>query len=290
MEITLNNQHIKATISSLGAELKSLVNENTNVDYLWCGDPAHWSGQSPVLFPIIGSLNDGKILIGDKSYEMGNHGFARRSDFQCLASDPLSAHFMLNDNETTLKQYPYKFKLQLIYSLIGNAISIQYMVTNTGTKVMPFQLGTHPAFNCPMGMTKDLSDWYLTFEKKESLSRIGLKDNLLDLNDLSPWMDNTAHMPLNKEIFEAGAIVFKSVESSHVTLSSDKTPEKIIVSYNNFPDMGIWQPVNAPFLCIEPWFGHGDPVGFNGDIMEKIGMVHLNPGETYEAELRIRIS
>ncbi len=290
MTILLQNESIKATISTLGAELVHLEMRNTNTDYMWKGDPAYWGGRSPVLFPIIGSLNDGVVMIDGQSFTMGNHGFARKTEFECVAHDDLSATFRLEESDITLTQYPYRFTLDLIYTLIGTAVSIRYVITNKNDQVMPFQIGTHPAFNCPIGTSETLTDWYLEFEKPETLSRIGLVDNLLNFDRIDLVMDNSTVLPLNPEDFYEGAMVFKSVASSHVTLKSDKTPEKVTVSFRNLPDLALWQPKDAPFLCIEPWYGHGDPIGFNGDILEKIGMVHLEGKQTYEAELRIRIS
>lgn len=155
---------------------------------------------------------------------------------------------------------------------------------------MPFQLGTHAAFNCPMGNTTRLEQWSLEFDQPETLSRIGLVNDLLDLDNLELVMDNTTLLPLRSEDFYSSAIVFKSVASNHIALKSALTTESITVSFHNFPDLGIWQPKDAPFLCIEPWYGHGDPIGFSGDIMDKMDMVHLASKETFSAELRIRVT
>lgn len=290
MKIILENDSIKATIDSLGAELIHLTLKDTDYDYMWKGDPAYWGGRSPVLFPIIGSLNEGNILIEGKTYTMGNHGFARKSNFACIGQEAHTATFRLTESEATLAQYPYKFHLDLTYTLIGTAISIQYRVTNKDQASMPFQIGTHPAFNCPMGQTDQLTQWYLEFEKKETLSRIGLKDNLIDFENLTLTMDNSRRLDLNPQQFYTGAIVLKSLASNNVELKSDDTKESITVSWNNLPHMGIWQPEDAPFLCIEPWQGHGDPIGFDGEMKDKPEVVNLGAGKTYEAELRIRIA
>lgn len=290
MDIKLSNGVIEATINTLGAELTHLVNLATGFDHMWTGDAKFWTGRSPVLFPIIGSLSDGTINVDGKKYSMGNHGFARKSEFECIAQDDLSAVFRLTATDATRAQFPFEFSLVLTYKLIGTAVSISYDVQNMDRTVMPFQLGTHAAFLCPMGNTDSLSQWYLEFEKKEVLSRIGLQDNLLVLDDVTPVMDNTEILPLTAKQFYEGAIVFKEVESSHITLRSDKTPESITVSFSNLPDLGIWQPKDAPFLCIEPWQGHGDPLGFNGELKDKMAVILLEPDKKWEAELRIRIA
>lgn len=114
MTIILDNDTYKATIETLGAELIHLVRKKSDgYDYMWSGDSTYWSGRSPVLFPIIGSLNGGQIKVADKSYSMGNHGFARKSEFECVSSSQKEAVFRLSESEETLKQYPFKFTLEL---------------------------------------------------------------------------------------------------------------------------------------------------------------------------------
>ena len=55
--ITLSNPHLTAQISPLGAELVTLRDE-AGRDLLWNGDPAFWTGRSPLLFPIVGRVRN----------------------------------------------------------------------------------------------------------------------------------------------------------------------------------------------------------------------------------------
>ena len=42
--------------------------------------------------------------------------------------------------------------------------------------------------------------------------------------------------------------------------------------------LGVWtKPGGARFVCIEPWHGVADPVGFDGDLWEKPGIVAIAP-------------
>ncbi len=289
MTIILDNDTYKATIETLGAELIHLVRKSDGYDYMWSGDSTYWSGRSPVLFPIIGSLNGGQIKVADKSYSMGNHGFARKSEFECVSSSQKEAVFRLSESEETLKQYPFKFTLELKCCLTTSGVQINYSVINDDEIIMPFQIGTHAAFNCPFGTSAELKEWYLEFEKVETLKRLGVKDNLIDVNDQTTVMSHSNILPLKKEDFYEYAFVFKNIESKSVRLKSKVTDESIKVSYDNLPDLAIWQPKDAPFLCIEPWYGHGDVLGFEGDIMEKEPMVHLKPKDIFEACLRIDV-
>ena len=51
--IELKNDKISAALKTMGAELTSLK-DTEGTEYLWQGNPDYWSGQAPVLFPIIG--------------------------------------------------------------------------------------------------------------------------------------------------------------------------------------------------------------------------------------------
>ena len=59
---TLHNENVSVTLKSLGAELTS-IKDASGTEYLWQGNPEFWSGQAPVLFPIVGCLRNGTAPI-----------------------------------------------------------------------------------------------------------------------------------------------------------------------------------------------------------------------------------
>jgi galactose mutarotase-like enzyme len=75
-------------------------------------------------------------------------------------------------------------------------------------------------------------------------------------------------VPLKYELFENDALIFKSLQSRYLTILKNQTP-LLRVHYSGFPHLGIWTKINAPFLCIEPWFGYSDSVESTGNLMEK---------------------
>lgn len=257
----IENELITIQVNDMGAELTHLIDKESSLDYMWSGDEAYWTGRSPVLFPIIGSLNEGSCLVDGKRYTMANHGFARRSYFNLIEESENSLTYALSDNEHTRAQYPFKFNLQLNYELVDRRVIIRYTIINKSDKMMPFQIGTHPAFRCPTGNTSMFDQWFLELEKEEVLKTIGLKDNLLLLDQVTEVLNEGKILGLSHEPFYKGAYVFKDVKSSYVTLKSEQTDVFVKVSFEGLPDLAIWQPPNAPFICIEPWYGHGDPYG-----------------------------
>ena len=59
MEFILENENLRVTVESHGAELVSVVNKQTGAEMLWQADPAVWARHAPVLFPYCGRLKDG---------------------------------------------------------------------------------------------------------------------------------------------------------------------------------------------------------------------------------------
>ena len=81
---TLKNTQISIEVDTLGAELKSLKKITTGTEYMWDAKPEYWKRTSPVLFPIVGSLNNGSYRYEGKEYPMSQHGFARDMEFELL--------------------------------------------------------------------------------------------------------------------------------------------------------------------------------------------------------------
>jgi galactose mutarotase-like enzyme len=102
-ELTISNRDIRASVSSLGAELVGLRGGN-GTDYLWNGDPVWWSGHSPILFPIVGELKSGKLKVDGRTFAMARHGFARVSAFEVILREASHCAFRLRPNEETRAQ------------------------------------------------------------------------------------------------------------------------------------------------------------------------------------------
>ena len=76
-EYTIENEYLKLTVTTWGAQVKSVVRKCDNVEHIWQADPAVWGYHTPILFPHCGKVVDGKIEAKGNIYESGQHGFAR---------------------------------------------------------------------------------------------------------------------------------------------------------------------------------------------------------------------
>ena len=68
MEHIIENHLLKARISSLGAELVSLVCKEDGVEHIWQGDPAVWKYHAPILFPWCGKQVGGSFTAKGQRY------------------------------------------------------------------------------------------------------------------------------------------------------------------------------------------------------------------------------
>jgi len=290
MIYSLENLLIKITASTYGAELHSITGKREGTEYLWNGNPEYWKYHAPHLFPIVGKVVNCKFRVDEKTYEIPAHGLARISNFDFIAQTNESITFRLNYSEDTLKDYPYKFSLIITYTLEENVVKVTYNVINLDDKEIFFSIGAHPAFLCPIEKNEKLEDYYLKFNKKETSSTIEItKDTYLSHNK-KDILSNTDILPLSKEIFKNGVLIFDDLKSDKITIKSKNHKKSLSVESKEFPYMGIWAPeAGAPFLCIEPWFGHADYEDFTGDFKDKEGSVSLLVGEEFNYSYKIYI-
>ena len=282
MNTTISNKILSASIKHAGAELFSLIDNQTK-EYMWNGNPDFWPKHSPILFPIVGSLKDDTYNFSEKDYHLSRHGFARDKEFELIEKTESSATFSLSYNEETLQKYPFKFELQIIYNLEENKLNIGYKVINKGETQLPFSIGAHPAFSLP----EKFSNYNIQFEKEEQLEYSLLEDGLIS-NTTATLETSNNTVSLNYKLFENDALVFKALESNTLTILENSKPY-LKVDFEDFPSLGIWTKENAPFICIEPWFGYSDTLEKYGDILKKEGIVLLEANQIFNAEFSIQV-
>ena len=272
MDITLKNGDISARIISKGAELKSLVVNGREL--MWRADPQFWGKTSPLLFPMIGTLKEGKTLIGGKEYRITKHGFAR--DMELIPEDisPNSVMFSLTQNEATKAMFPFDFRFTVRYTLKADGLTVTYRVRNNSKNDMPFCIGAHPAFACD----GDMTDYRLEFPKLETAAvpNYNLETGLHEKNNRRPLIKDDTVLPLSHEMFYEDVCYFDKLRSRSVQLLN-KDNKGVRVDFPDFTSLGVWQAKDAPFLCIEPWCGSADFDDCTGVFAEKRGIEILKP-------------
>ncbi len=178
MQHILENDQLTVTVSTEGAEVQSVRNLTTGQEYIWTADPNVWARHAPVLFPIVGKLKDNQYRLGDDTYRMTQHGFARDQDFKVMEQTAKQIILGLTASPKTTEQYPFNFALDIIYQLTDNALAITYRVINHDSSVMPFSIGGHPGFLCPSQVDGREESYYLRFEQPETVARHLLHEGL----------------------------------------------------------------------------------------------------------------
>lgn len=288
MLYTLKNDYVQIKIESFGAELKSLISQQTGYEYIWKSDPAYWKRSSPILFPFVGRLQGQHYLHKGKTYEMGQHGFARDMEWSILAKKDESIAFLLTDNKETYKKYPFHFQLIQKYSLSGRKVTVRWIVINTDKKIMYFSIGAHPAFMCPVLTEEGMCR--IQFDTQGSLFYKKLNDESLVQEQIYELPLKKGIWEFTKNVFDQDAYVFENYQIGRAAFLDDNNKPYLSVSFNA-PVTGIWSPPhkNAPFVCIEPWFGRCDADNFTGELKDRQFGNSLAGGAEFAAQYEIEI-
>ena len=285
---TIKNDKLKVEVSEHGAELQS-IKDNGGEEYLWQGDPAYWGRRSPILFPIVGTVNDNKYRVNGKEFQLTRHGFARDRDFKLLAKGDEQVVFGLHDDAETMKRYPFHFNLAVSYKLTGNKIHVVWHVENTDDKIIYFQIGGHPAFLVPGAKAGEPVKGALRFDNPDPMRIFINKEGFLTKGYHSFETDNGL-LRFTEDSFKDDAIVFDHSQLRHVELLDEAGKLHVTLDFKT-PAVGIWTPCgkHAPFVCIEPWYGVTDWEEYDGEFKDKYLMNQLLPGSSFMSEYVITI-
>lgn len=292
MLVTLKDQGFTVQLETKGAELKS-YREPSGKEFIWNSDPDFWPRSSPVLFPSIGNLREGKTIINDIEYKLSKHGFARDMEMECQQEADNKAVFRCQYHEDTLKCYPFRFRFCLAYELKGDSLYMTYLVENLDDKDMYYHLGAHPGFMCPLEKGESFSDYILKFPYKETCDSpvYDLEHMQFDPVHTRRYLDNSDSLQLDYTLFDIDALVFPHLKSKSVQLLNPATQKGVQVDYPDFSTIAFWTPANihAPFLCIEPWNGAAIFADEDDHFAHKRDIQILSPGETKSYHLTIRL-
>ncbi|MEM6261026.1 MAG: aldose 1-epimerase family protein [Bacteroidota bacterium] len=270
----LESSALSVTIKSLGAEVSSVKNLQDGTEYMWQADPEVWGRHSPLLFPIVGRLKGDCYTYKGVSYEMGQHGFARNSEFELLTKTSNGAGFRLSSTGETEKIYPFKFVLDVIYMLNGQELEVAYEVNNLqeGEEPLLFSIGGHPAFSCPIVPEELLTDYVVEFSEEEHAHNHYL-DAGIRSGETGDVLVGKREIPVTPTLFDRDALVFGSLASTSCRLLSAKSGRSVQMNFEGFPYFGIWAKPNASFVCLEPWQGIADEASHNQELAEKEGII-----------------
>ncbi|MCI9039434.1 MAG: aldose 1-epimerase family protein [Clostridia bacterium] len=248
----------------------------------------YWKRHSPILFPIVGKLKKNQTLIGGRTYELPQHGFARDLEFEPITKLDNFHSYILKSNKYTLAKYPYEFELYNTYRTEENKLTTIYKVVNTGLINLPFGIGGHPAFKIDQEELKK-GHYYLEFEQEEEkIHFLYLIDGLIGTEYAKNPMENKKIIPIGLHTFDNDALIMKGITSNRISLKKRVTEETIFtMDFTDFPYLAIWSKPNAPFICIEPWFSTADTVKSSGVFTQKRDLISLKPNDSFECKYTV---
>ena len=258
---------------------ENVVDENGKV---------YWKRHSPVLFPIVGKLKKNKTLIGGRTYELMQHGFARDLEFEPITKLDNFHSYVLRSNKYTLLKYPYEFELYNTYRTEENKLTTIYKVVNTGLINLPFGIGGHPAFKIDAEDLKN-GNYYLEFEQdEEKIHFLYLVDGLVGTDYAKNRVVEKRYIPLDAHTFDDDALIMKSITSNKISLINSATRRRLLtMDFTGFPYLAIWSKPNAPFICIEPWYSTADNIKSSGVFTQKQDIISLKPDESFECKYTV---
>lgn len=265
----LENEYLKLECCAKGGEIQSCFDKIKQKEIMWQGDSQFWSGKNPTLFPIVGNTFSKSYEIDGQTYAMKNHGLIRYGECECIAQSEDSITLQMKSNEETLKQYPFAFTYEITYRLKGRKVEIIYHITNDSNRDMPFTFGLHPGFNVTDNKAK------LVFACEEHLTQIHFNHGYKKENKtMKEWNYNY------EDMVQDATLIYENIKSPYVDLvQKDST---IRVSIAGFPYLALWCVPQAPYLCIEPWYGMADLVPeMETEFEKRVGMMKCSPNHTF---------
>ncbi|GAA3702492.1 aldose 1-epimerase family protein [Sphingomonas cynarae] len=268
--IRIANDHLSAVIDPFGAELVSL-RDAAGAELMTDADPAFWPKHAPILFPVIGVTAGGTIRVDGIEYPITKHGFARDLPFEVADRGDGHVVFVLVDSERTRAAWPFAFRLEISFRLDAATLTVEARILNPAAVPLHAQFGFHPAFAWPLPFGQARGDHRIVFDSDEPgrLRAITPDGLIAEATNDSPLDGRTLH--LADALFDHDALVWDPVTSDAVTYGAATGP-RLRIGFPDTPALGIWTKPGAAFVCIEPWHGIADPVGFTGEFRDKPGV------------------
>lgn len=268
-EYTISDGALSAVIlPEKGATAVSLKKDGTEFLYRW--DENLYSPERPrcgipFLFPTFGRMQEETYSWNGQSYHMAIHGFAHTSPWN--VESHTEDQLVLSLKGPVPGVYPFHFLVRLTFAIRDGALTILQEYENCDDLAMPYAFGFHP---------------YFLLNKLENAAVHANADARIDFatGKALPFGQGTVTLTEPEKAPEVGAAlvglnapVVLEIPAEHRKLTMEFTPD--------FPQLVLWHPKNADFLCVEPI--NGSPNGFN----TKNHLI-LQPGECKTVSLTLR--
>ena len=285
-EFTIENEYLKVTVTTYGAQVKSTIRKCDGVEHTWQADPAVWGFHGPILFPHCGKLVDGKLEAKGQVFEAAQHGFVRLMEHELVEHTDDVVVLELCANEETLAKFPYDFRLVSTFALEGDTLHHTLTVENLDEEKMPFGIGYHPGYAVPFDDKHVATDYELRFSDLESPLCLNCRPTGL-LQDNHYYLGtNITTIPVDENLFANDSHCMTNLNSRTLGIYEKGTGRAVVCDISDFPYTLIWSKPGMPkFICIEPWHSLPSMEGSSIKWEEKPAAAILNPGEAWSTTL-----
>ena len=285
-EYIIENDYLRVTVTTWGAQVKSVVRKSDGVEHIWRADSSVWGYHAPILFPHTGKVVEGTIHAKGADYPTSQHGFARLLEHSYVDSNADTLVLELCADEKTRKVFPYEFRLVSIFTLEGSTVHHTLSVENLDDSALPFGIGYHPAFAIPFDDKHSFEDYELRFSDTESPLCVNCQPHGLLHGNLYYLGSNIRAIPIDDKLFANDSHCMVNLRSQTLGIYEKDTGRAVVCDISQFPYTLIWSKPGTPkFVCIEPW--HSLPSAENGstDWNRKPAAAILAPGEEWSCTL-----
>jgi galactose mutarotase-like enzyme len=196
-------------------------------------------GGIPVLFPMAGRLPGDRYEAHGKSFQLGQHGFARRLPWEVVErgsnGERAWAECRLADSAETLAVFPWRFAVTLRYVLEGPRLTLDTRIENRDAEPMPHALGFHPYFRVPDALK----------------AQAGVR------TDAKLALDNTTgdRVQIRKLDFTVKELDLHLIGHSTpgTVLRRANLPKVQLAWSRAFTTLVLWTLAGRDFICVEPW-------------------------------------
>ncbi|HSQ55127.1 MAG TPA: aldose 1-epimerase [Gemmata sp.] len=270
----------------------------------WETNPVPTRSGHPILFPFPGRLRDGKLMAGDRVYQLplndstkqhAIHGFTPRNRWRVtdLNGDEdfafVAGQFNLaQDLPEATSQWPADFNLNVTYRLFRDRLRVDAEVENLGSSDLPFGLGYHPYFRLPGVNDSDIGGHFLL----ANASQVWEAENNLPTGwrvDVAGDLDFRRPKPIGGTQLDH---VFTGITSSTTRLGG--MMELAVLSHptamggvrlladQNFHDLVLFTPAHRLAIAIEPYTCSADASNLALHGVDS-GWRSIGPGSQWEA-------
>ena len=286
MEYIIENEYLKVTVTTKGAQVKSVIRKCDGVEHMWQADPTVWAWHAPVLFPHCGKVVDGIIEAKGQSLPSASHGFTRTSEHQFVEQSADTIVLELCASPETLASFPYEFRLVSTFTLEGDTLHHTLTVENLDEEKMGFGIGFHPGFAVPFDDKHVATDYELRFSESESPICLNCLPTGLVQKDHYYLGSNLTTLPLDEQLFANDSHCMSNLRSATLGVYEKGTGRGVVCDIREFPYVLIWSKPGMPkFVAIEPWQSLPSCEGGSRKWDEKAHAAILEPGEAWSTTL-----